>query len=513
MSDSSRIVKNVGILYVRMLIMAIATLYSSRIILEYLGIDGYGVFALVAGFITITAFLQSSMAISVQRNISYELGSGTKESVREIFATSAIIYCGLALIIILIASTVGYYFFVHYINIPKHLVFSSRILYFTTLFSVVTQFLAIPNSACFIAHENLLLTSVIEVSACIMNLAAIFTLGFFPYDMRLIYYGFMTLGVSALVLLFYIFAARHFYAECRYCIPKNRSYYKRIIIHAFWNVIPSISTALKLQGSTVLLNIYFGTTANSAYGIANQVNGAFSQFMYTIAKAVNPQLLLKYSAQKYGEINVLMRWSVKMIFFILFTLAMPILFETDYIFSLWLMNVPPHAVVFARLFIIILLIDSITNPLMTIMQATGKIGAYATTIAMIQLFILPVAYLFYKFANAPIETIFYVSICSSLLMFLTRTAFTYLRAHIDIWTYFTNVVFRILSVIALSIPVQFALHNAMPEGFLRFISTCFASVSLTIPMFLFILLSATERKQTGNFIAAIFVRIKRRIST
>ncbi len=496
MDGAKRIITNVGILYVRMAFISVAKLYASRVILEYLGIDSFGVYVLIFGFITTTAFLQSSMAISVQRNISYEMGAGTKKSVQETFAASYIIYVALCAIIFLIASTIGYYLFVKYINIPDNLIFSSRILYFTTLLTVITQILCIPCSASFIAHENLFFTSVIEIAGSILNLVAIFSLALFDPDFRLIYYGIATLFIGIITLAYYIISARRKYEECRFSIPRDKQKYKRILTHAFWNVIPSISTVLKLQGSSILLNLFFGTVANSAYGIASQVNAALSQFMYTIANATNPQILLKYAAKKISEINVLIQWAVKMIFFILFTISMPLLFETDYIFSIWLVVQPEHAQVMARIFIVIVFVDSLSNPLMTLMQATGKIGYYSTIIAFIQFMILPVAYVAYKYFDAPVESLLYVSIGSSVCAFVVRVIFANRLAGFNFKSYLSNVLLRIFVVLGICLPIFHFINTHLQAGFARFAITAVASVGLATIMLFTVLLTAEDRVKT-----------------
>lgn len=491
--NTDRIIKNVGVLYLRMILMSIITLYSSRIILSRLGVDGYGVFMLINGFITITAFFQASMAISVQRNISYELGAGSIESVREIFATCCTIYIGLAFLIIIIGSTIGFYLFRKYINIPPSLDFQAQVLYFTTLSTFIMQVLSIPNVACFIAHENLTITSCTDIVITSLNLMAAISLSILPHECRLIGYGIMILCIYIGALLFYIYRGYSTYEECRRFIPKCKNFYSKILKHAFWNVVPSISTTLKLQGSPILLNLFFGTIANSSYGIANQVNGAFSQFMYTITRAVNPQIFIKYAAKEYDELNSLIRWAVKIIFIVLFTIAIPLFSEIDYILKLWLITPPKDAAILIKIFIFIVMVDSLSNPLMTLMQATGKISLYLSSIALIQLLILPISYALYKFFNTPIETVLYVSLGASVCNFLIRSFFASKFGRFELKEYLSNVLIRIIFVIIIEILInKYILYN-IHEEFLRLVAVCSFSV-ISMPMLGFFVLFTQEDK-------------------
>lgn len=497
-ADSERLVKNVGILYVRLAVMMAVSIYSARLVLEYLSVDGFGVFSLIVGFVTITAFLQNAMTIAVQRNISFELGSGTVESRREVFAVSAVIYFALGFILTLVGATVIYWIFCRYAKIPEHLVFQSRVMYFFVLGSAVTNILTVPHSATFIAHEDMFRISAMDIAGNVLKLAAVFAISLFPENSRLIWYGVFLFLISLGILFYYNYASRKSFDECRYFIPKNPAVYKRILAHAWWNTISSFSTVLKLQGSPVLLNFFFGTVANAAYGVAGQINSALTNFVYTISKAVNPQITRKYAEGDFAYVNKLAQWGVRLIFFIIFTLSLPLFVEMHFVLSVWLTQIPQNSEILARLFMVVVLIDGLSNSLTPMMQASGKLSKYTTSVAFVEIMILPVAFVCFKL-GAPVYYIMYVSIVSSAALFFVRSGFAARFAHLETGDFVRCVIVRILAYVLFCSPV-FAIPMFMPDGVARFVTVGCASVALSVSGFLLILVNGAERRSIMAFV-------------
>ncbi len=507
MKDSQRLAKNVGILYVRLAVMMAVSIYSARLVLKYLSFDGFGVFSLIVGFVTITTFLQNAMTIAVQRNISFELGNGTMESRREVFAVSSVIYFGLGAILAFVGSTAIYWLFCRYAKIPEHLVFEARVMYFFVLGSAITNILTIPHSATFTAHEDMLQISLMDTAANVLKLLAVFAISLFPEGSRLIWYGVFLFAISLGILFFYNFASRRKFEECRYCLPKNGAVYKRILTHAWWNSISSFSTVLKLQGTPVLLNLFFGTVANAAYGVASQINSALTNFMYTISKALNPQITRKYAEGSFEYVNALARLGVRLIFFILFTLSLPLFVETHYVLSVWLIEIPQNSEILARLFMVVVLVDGLSNSLTPMMQASGKLGKYTTSVAFVEIMILPITYVCFKL-GAPVYTIMYVSIFSSAVLFFVRIGFSTRFAHLDAAMFAKNALGRIFIYVLFCSPV-FAIPTVMEDGAARFVAVGCATVAISLSGFLFILVDATERRSILAFVGSKLFGVKR----
>jgi len=514
MGDSARIVKNIAILFVRMFMISAVVLYSSRVLLEYMGVEDFGVYSLIAGFIGLFSFMSLSLAISVQRHFSHEMGAGTPETLRNTFGAAVIIHFGLAFIILLLAGTIGFYLFDKYINVPPHSKAAADVLYFYVLITFCTKILCVPHCAYLMAKENMLVLSVADFAENLLKLLAAFALAWLPSAARMSYYGLFIAAVSGTMVVFYALYTYVKFSDCRYCVPKERKYYKNLSSFAMWNMISSFSVIAKLQGGTVILNIFFGPVANAAYGIANQVNSALLQFSSTITKAVNPQLMRKYAEKRYAEVNSIARASVKLIYFVVFTVALPLFAETSFIFENWLTVVPPNSVIFAKFFIIIILIDTLSNPLMSLMQATGRIAFYTTSVSLIQLLILPFAWFAFD-AGCPEYSLFAITIAVSVVLLFVRVGFAHYSAKLDSAAFLKNVLLRIAIMTAACAPILVLTH-LIESGLLRFLAVCALSVPLSATAFWFAALSDSERLKVKNAAfkkaAAIICAVKGRRS-
>lgn len=240
--------------------------------------------------------------------------------------------------------------------------------------------------------------------------------------------------------------------------------------------------------------------ANAAYGVASQINSALTNFMYTISKAVNPQITRKYAEGSFEYVNALARLGVRLIFFILFTLSLPLFVEMHYVLSVWLTEVPQNSEILARLFMVVVLVDGLSNSLMPMMQASGKLGKYTTSVAFVEIMVLPITYACFKL-GAPVYTIMYVSIFSSGALFFVRVGFSSRLAHLDAAMFAKTVLGRIFLYVLFCSPV-FAIPALMEDGAARFVIVGTASVLLSLIGFLFILVDANERRLVFEFVAA-----------
>ena len=405
-SNNKRIAKNTLLLYVRMLFTMIISLYTSRVVLNTLGVTDYGIYNVVGGIVSLFTFLSGSMSTATQRYITFALGRANDVYLKKVFSTSLFIHLLLSFLIIILAETVGLWFLNNYMQIPENRMDAASWVYQISIMACVVTLMSVPYNSAIIAHERMQAFAYISVLEVLLKLGIVYMLLISNFD-KLKLYALLMLTVNLLMRLVYrVYCKKHF-EETRFKLVYDRELIPKMMGFASWNLFGSVACVMYTQGVNVILNMFFGPIVNAARGVAVQVQGVVNSFCANFQMAVNPQITKSYAKGDLEYMHKLVFQSSKYSYFLILLLSMPIMLETEVILKCWLKVVPDHTVNFLRLILCTVLIETLANPMMISAQATGKIKIYQIVVGGLLLFILPISYIALKFGLPP-ESVFVV---------------------------------------------------------------------------------------------------------
>lgn len=473
--NTKRIAKNTLMLYVRMLFSMLVSLYTSRVVLNTLGVEDYGIYNVVGGVVAMMGVLNGAMATSVQRFLNYELGAGNSEKLQQTFSMSLNIYALFALIFVILAETIGVWFLNTHLQIPQERLLAANYVFQFSIFATVISLMSNPYNASIVAHERMdvyAYTSILEVLA---KLGIVYLLMVITFD-KLIGYGiFLTITSCLVTIAYYLFCKKHF-AECRYKLYWDKSLFSQLFSYFSWNLFGSTSAVAKTEGLNILINMFFNPAVNAARGIACQINNVLMQFFNNFFTAVRPQII-KYYAQgdTVSMIDLVFR-STKYSFFLCLLVSLPILIEAPYLINFWLGQTPEYTVIFTRLIVIISVIEALAAPIMTMAHATGKIKLYQFVVGMIMILNIPISYciLKYFFHNAII--VYVVSLMLTVIAFVVRLWVVKRLIDFSIQQYFKAIIMRILMLSAFSSLLPVGLHFILERSFI----SCIAVIAVSL---------------------------------
>jgi len=416
--DNSRLMKNTVLLYCRMALMMCINLYTSRIVLHTLGIEDYGIFNVVGGVIIILGFMNDSMTASTQRFLSFELGTGNKGRLHDIFITSLHIHLIIAIIIIAIGETIGLWFVVKEMVIPPERMTAALWCYQFSLFIAILDVLSYPYISAIIAHEKMSSFAYIAILDAILKLLLVYLLLMFDYD-RLILYAALYAGEKLLIRMVYnIYCVSHF-EECKYRWIFKKEIFVEMASFAGWKMWSNLAYVFYTQGLNVLLNLFFGPAVNAARAAAVQAQGAVSNLASNFQLAINPQITKTYASRQLKRTHLLIYKSSRLTFCLLLTVCLPLIVETPQILSLWLKEVPNGSVIFLRILLVILMVQQYYSPLATAVAATGRIKKYEMIVSGLMLTVMPVSYFVLKMGGAP-WSVFIAYLCIVTLAYIAN---------------------------------------------------------------------------------------------
>lgn len=495
MSDTStnnkRIAKNTLLLYVRTLFIMLITLYTSRVILNTLGVSDYGIYNVVGGVVAMFGFINGSMSSATQRYITFALGKGDMKNLQKVFSTALQIHFLIAILILLLGETVGLWFLYEKMQIPTDRMDAAFWVLQCSILSTVVMIISVPYNADIIAHEKMSAFAYISILEAVLKLAVVYALLLSPYD-KLIFYAFLILAVQLLIRFCYnSYCHKHFF-ESKYKHIWDKSLFKEMTSFAGWSMFGNLAAVLFGQGLNMLLNVFFGPVVNAARAVSVQVQNAIQQFVGNFQMALNPQITKTYAKGEMKEMHQLMFRSARFSFYLLFLLSLPVLFETNFILTVWLKTVPENTVIFLRIMICTSLIYTLANPMIIANQATGKVKKYQAVCGSILLMILPISYICLKL-GCPAYSVFIVHFCMEAIAQLARMIMLRPLIGIRVYDYFKNVYSRVFIVAALSIIVPLLVYESLNDTILRFFIVCIVCVLSVSAVVYTIGLSNNER--------------------
>lgn len=485
-------------LYFRMFFLMILGLFTSRVVLHALGETDYGIYNVVGGVVALFTVISGALTTAVTRFITFEMGKGSESQLNKVFSTAVNVQFLLCAIIIILAEPIGLWFIDNRMTIEPDRIPAARLVMHFSLLSFVVNLMSVPQMASITAHEKMSAYAYIGILDGALRLAAALIISKASTD-RLVLYAVLMAVALIIVRCAYGIYCRVNFPECRYRFIYDKSLIRQMFSFAGWSFIGSASGVLRDQGGNILVNIFFGPAVNAARAVAVQLNGAIQSFITNFMTAVNPQITKSYASGDHAYMFSLMRKSSRFSFYLLLILALPILFNTDSIMSVWLETVPAHSVLFVRLFLIFTLCESVSQPLITSMLATGNIRNYQIVVGGLQLLNLPVSYLCLKSGAAPESTVM-VAIVISQICLAARLLMLEKMIGLSVKEFISRVYLNVIYVAAAAIVIPLIISFFLPDGILwTLLSVVVSALSAALSV-LFVGCTAVERNELVGFI-------------
>lgn len=492
-SANKRLYTNTLLLYIRMLFTVIVGLYTSRVILNTLGVSDYGIYNIVGSIVFMLAFLNNAMITATQRFLSYALGNKDFQKLHDVFCTSLSIHIILSFIILVFAETIGLYILNFYLNIPEERLTAANWVYQCSLFTFIWNIISVPYNSTIVAHEKMKVFAYISILQVTMKLTIVFLLLAFNTD-KLITYGILLLCVQMIIQIIYTVYCRRNFSECKYRITLNRPLFKEMFSFIGWNIMGNLGYSIKDQVSNVILNVFFGTFVNAARGIALQVNGIIWNFSGNFLMAVNPQITKSYAENNITHYQRLIYTSCHFSFFLLSIITIPFIINMDYLLKLWLGKVPEYTYEFLLLTLITSLINAMIIPMTTGIQASGRIRILQISITTFALLEPLTGYILLKCGGNPYE-IMYPTIGLAILQFLVELIMLKKIIKKEIYKSFIfSILIKNIFIASICYIISYSISLLFPtNNFITFIQTSIYAIIVTIIVIYTLGLSKKEK--------------------
>ena len=506
--NNKRIAKNTLMLYIRMLFSMFVGLYTSRITLNALGVDNYGIYNVVGGVVSMFSVLSGSLSAAISRFITFELGRENLERLKKVFSSAVTIQIVLSFIVVLLAETVGLWFLNNKMVIPADRMAAAHWVYQLSILTFVVGLISVPYNAAIIAHERMSAFAYMSIFDVLAKLLVAFSMYHSPYD-RLIHYAVLLAVLSLINRLIYGIYCKKQFAECTFQFIFDKSLLKQMFGFAGWNFIGASSAVLRDQGGNIILNMFCGPVVNAARGIALQVSSAIQGFVSNFMTALNPQITKSYASGEHDYMMSLVYKGARFSYYILLLLSLPVIVNTPYILKLWLGEVPEHTVSFVRLVLIFAMSESLANPLITAMLATGRIRNYQLVVGGLQMLNLPLAYMLLRLGYPP-ESVFLVAIFISVCSEMARLYMLRSMIQLSVRSFLSSVYFNVIAVSIIAAIVPVILSGTLPLGIVGLLISCVCCIVCTVISIFYVGFSRDERKMIVTKILVLVRKILKR---
>ncbi len=503
---NKRIAKNTLLLYVRTFFTMCVSLFTSRLTLEALGVDNFGIYNVVGGLVGMFSIISGSITGSISRYLTYGIGKGDIEKLKVLFSTSVNVLLILSGIIILLGETIGIWFLTHKLNIPENQMYAAHWVLQCSLLAFVLGLISIPYNAAIVAHEKMNVFAYMTILDVLFRLGIVYTLFVTPFD-RLITYSVFLVCVGLIMRLIYgIYCTRHF-AECHYERVFDKGIFKDMSSFAGWTFLGNTSYLLNTQGVNMIINVFFGVALNAARGIVTQVEGAVMTLVNNFTTAFTPQITKSYAEGNMSYVHSLVCRGTKFSIFLLLFIIVPLIIEAPVVLSLWLKEVPPYTATFLRLSLCCNALLLMGNASLTAINATGIIKRYQISVTIVGCLVFPFTWLAYHF-DAPPQTTYIIFLFIYGILLWIRTYYLKKLINLSVMTFIRSALLPIVFVSVAALPIPIVVSNLLDNGFLQLLCVTSASIFSTGCAILFIGLDLAERRRVIDKMQIIFKKFK-----
>lgn len=467
-AENKRIIQNTIALYFRMFITILVNLYTSRLVLEVLGITNFGIYNVVGGLVTMFSFINGTLASGTQRFLNIAMGIGDVSRVRKTFNTAFFLHLVLSVLILLLIETIGLWFLFHKMIIPPDRMHDAFWIFQFSAIVCALQITQSPYTACLIAHESMRIYAYLSIWDALSKLGIVYML-YLVDNNQLVLYGLFLMVQQLVTILFYrIYCIRNF-EETHISRDFDRDEAKQMITFSSWNIMGCLAVTLNGQGVNILLNTFFGPVINAARAISIQVYNTSSLFARNFQTAINPQIVKLYARRDYAGMHNLISNNVKYATYLILIVFFPLLLEMDFILYIWLGdNIPEYTAVFSQIILFQCLITTLSRPLVTAIHAIGKMKTYSLISGSVLLLILPVAYLLLKL-NFSVVVVYIACLVPWIFELLFCIYYVNTQIKQSVIVFFKNVILKTLGISLISSLGFILIHYLLEIGWLRLI--------------------------------------------
>ena len=491
-AGNRRIAKNTLFLYARMFFVLAVSLYTSRVVLNVLGVADFGTYNVVCGFVSMFTFLNAAMSNAVQRFYNYEIGKNNGLFIAKVYTSAVFTQFMLMLIVVVLVAIVGIWYLNNKMVIPTDRLYAARYIFGFSVVSFALLIMQVPYNAALMAYEKMNYYALISVVDVLLKLVIVIILPSVDGD-RLIFYGFGIMMVQSMSFLMSYCYVRKNFKLLKIEKKVDGNYIKQMLIFSGWNMFGSFAYTIKGQGINVLLNAFFGTIVNAARGISYQVLSAIQGFAQNIFVAFRPQLVQSYAIGDYKRTETLMFSMSKVTFYLFYMLALPIMLEIDYVLHLWLGDiVPQYTSIFTILIILNALISNFNTPLSQVIHATGKMRTYQIVTSLITCSILPLSWIYLRLDENPVG-VYWISLFVSIVNQMVCLCVVKKYFPFSLKKYAQKVVYPCLLIFIIAALIPMVLHNVMEQSFVRLVVVGCVSVVSIVLISYYLGMSVSER--------------------
>lgn len=508
MQGTNRIIINTIILYVKIIVCMIISLWTVPLFLQGLGEHDFGVFNLVAGIVAMLAFLNGAMTVSTQRFLSVTIGEKDKNKLLEVFNLSIILHFILGFLVVILIEISVPFLIGHVINIPYGYTGIVQLLFHYLSVSICFSILAVPFDAVLNSYENMAAFSIFGIVESLMRFAIAIAIQSIDVTSRLKFYGYCTMFIAIVIFFLKYIYIRYKYNDLslsyKYC--KNKALFIELCGFAGWNTLNSIAIIGRNQGIALTLNHFLGATINAAYGIGNQINGVLGYFSQTIQKSITPQLMESHGAHNKNKLETMTFGLTKYSTLSMGIVAIPLYVEMPFILNTWLPKVPPHTISFSRYIIILSLLFQLSSGLMSAVQSSGKLKWYTICICLTMISVIPITYASLNVGNKA-ETALQITCIFEFFGFLIRLFFTKKLTDINVNKYITTIILPLIATHGITATVLYFITTTIQESFLRIaLNSLIGAIVFCLTAF-YLTITNSERKKIGSILASIKTKL------
>lgn len=465
----SKVAKNTLLLYFRMLLTMCISIYTSRVVLQALGIEDYGIYNVVGGVVALLNFFTNALSSSFQRFFCLEINKCDARSFTHIIGTSLSVIAIWSIFVLIIAESLGLWMVNNILVIPLEKVRTANIIYqFSIASFVVCLFQSIYN-ALIISFERMKLFAYISIFEALCKLGVAFSISLFSED-YLFNYGCLMWVSTLIIFSIYAIYCLHFFSVCRVGFRYNVNILKDVFNFSCWTLIGTFSNVIQTNGVNILLNMFFGPAINAARAVSYQIYTAVGTFTRGFQTAFSPTMIKTYGLNKTNEVTRQLLTASKVSLYLMVLLSIPFFVNIDFILNLWLGedNVPAYTNSFVRLIIIIGLIEVLSPPIVNLIYANGKIKKFQITIGIITILVIPLSYMFLKWGYNPLSA-YIITILITLIAHIIRLYFLKKILSIQLHQYYLKVMFPLVISISVLFALSFSFQHIVEKSFFYYI--------------------------------------------
>lgn len=491
-TNSQRVAKNTGFLFIRSVVILLVTLYTSRVVLKVLGFEDFGLYNVVGSVVVFFSFIQGTLSGVTSRHITYELGSGTEDSIKKMYSMAINAHILLAIILFFIMEVGGVWFLNTKLNIAPSRLYAANWTYQISLITFCLKMIQTPLESNIIAHERMNFYAYVSIGEVVLKLLMLYLLVISPFD-KLISYSFLWSFITFVTFIVKIFYCRKVFPDCTYIRYWDKSILLRFIKYAGWSSLVTPIDVATQQCRSIFFNLFFGVVANAALGVANQVTGQVTNLVNTFTQAFNPQIIKSYAAGQYDYFKKLLFTTSKMSYFLMLFICIPVIANADFVLGIWLGDYPTDAPSFIVSILCFALIDSCQAPFWSAVHATGKLKVHQIAMGSIKAMAIPGMYISLKLGASALFAMYVIVICNFICA-VTRTIHVSHLVGFSLKKYISQVIFKIIIITALTMPLPLYIVHVFGQNILGFLVSCTVSVISVSLLVFFVGLNSDERR-------------------